>query len=179
MMELQETNLKGCFILHPRTFRDHRGSLTKIYHNKIFKDLGLNLNFEEEYFSVSTKGVLRGLHFQIPPMQHAKCVTCVSGSIFDVVVDLRKKSATYGKYFSLVLDSQDPKILIVPEGFAHGFVALEDNSVFLNRSTTVYSPECDAGIKWDSCGIQWPDLELIVSDKDRLMPKFEEYNSPF
>lgn len=178
-MELQETNLEGCIILHPKTFRDKRGSLTKIYHQDIFKGLGLDLSFKEEYFSVSTKGVLRGLHFQTPPMQHSKCVTCVAGSIYDVVVDLRKKSPTYGDHFSLILDSKEPTMLLVPEGFAHGFVALEDNSVFLNRSTTVYSPDCDAGIRWDSCGIQWPDMDLIISDKDSSMPSFENYDSPF
>ncbi|PRY90875.1 dTDP-4-dehydrorhamnose 3,5-epimerase [Mongoliibacter ruber] len=178
-MKIEETIIKGCYLITPRSFTDNRGSLTKIYHELMFQEMGLDVQFREEYFSVSSKGVLRGLHFQIPPMQHAKCVTCVSGKIFDVVVDLRKNSPTFGKHFCTELDGKTPSLLYVPEGLAHGFVSLEDDSIFLNRSTTVYSPECDRGIHWDSCGIVWPDLDLIISHKDQEMPDFENFNSPF
>ncbi len=178
-MVVKETGIQGCFIIKPRVFKDFRGSLTKIHHSESFKDLGLAVDFKEEYFSISNKGVIRGLHFQIPPMDHAKCVTCLRGSIFDVAVDLRKSSPTFGKYFSLIIDSLDPVLLYVPSGMAHGFMALEDDSLFLNRSTTIYSPECDRGINWNSCGIQWPEIEKKISEKDLNMPDLNDFNSPF
>ncbi|MEB2777653.1 dTDP-4-dehydrorhamnose 3,5-epimerase [Algoriphagus sp. D3-2-R+10] len=178
-MEVFETNLKGCFVLKPKTFTDSRGALTKIFHKPTFEALGMPVNFPEEYYSVSSKGVVRGLHFQIPPDDHAKCVSCLYGSIFDVVVDIRKSSPTFGQYYSLVLDSRSPALLYIPSGMAHGFVALEESSIFLNRTTTVYSQECDSGIRWDSCGIDWPEMEYIVSDKDQKMPSLKDYDSPF
>jgi dTDP-4-dehydrorhamnose 3,5-epimerase len=179
MMQKIETKLEGCFLIKPKTFEDPRGSLTKIFHRPSFLDLGLAVEFPEEYYSISTKGVVRGLHFQIPPDDHIKCITCLQGKIFDVVVDLRKKSPTYGENFTVTLESQNPMILYVPAGFAHGFMALEDNSLFLNKSTTIYSPSCDNGIKWNSCGIDWPDLIPVVSEKDKEMIDFKYFNSPF
>ncbi len=178
-MEKIETNLEGCFIIKPKTFEDSRGALTKIFHKPTFEALGLSGDFSEEYYSVSSKGVVRGLHFQIPPDDHAKCVTCLVGSIFDVVVDIRKNSPTYGENFSFIIDSREPMLLYIPSGMAHGFLALEDGCLFLNRSTTVYSPEFDGGIKWDSCGINWPELKYIVSIKDQKMPELVNFNSPF
>lgn len=178
-MEKLATNLEGCFIIKPRTFLDHRGSLTKIFHQPTFQELGLQGNFSEEYYSLSARGVVRGLHFQVPPSAHAKCIICLSGSIFDVAVDLRNSSPTFGKHFSIILKSEEPTILYIPEGFAHGFMALEDNSLFLNKSTTVYDPDCDRGIKWDSCGIKWPDLSPIISQKDEDMPSLSSFKSPF
>lgn len=178
-MERIETGLEGCFLIKPKTFTDSRGALTKIFHKPTFEELGLSGNFSEEYYSVSSKGVVRGLHFQIPPDDHVKCISCLNGSIFDVVVDLRKSSATFGKHFTVTLKAEEPMLLYIPAGFAHGFMALEDNSIFINKSTTIYSPSCDKGIKWDSCGIDWPDLTPIVSDKDQNMPALNDYNSPF
>jgi dTDP-4-dehydrorhamnose 3,5-epimerase len=178
-MEKIETNLEGCFILKPKTFKDQRGSLTKIFHQPTFEEFGLAGNFKEEYYSISSKGVIRGLHFQIPPSSHSKCIICLAGSIFDVVVDLRKFSQTYGQHFSVILKAEEPALLYVPEGLAHGFMALEDNSLFLNKSTTVYDPNCDRGIKWDSCGISWPDLSPILSQKDEEMPTLASFISPF
>ncbi len=178
-MEVIETNLKGCFLIKPKTFSDSRGALTKIFHKPTFEALGLSGNFAEEYYSVSSKGVIRGLHFQIPPDDHIKCISCLKGSIFDVVVDIRESSPTYGHHYCLVIDSRNPTLLYIPSGMAHGFMALEDGSLFLNRSTTVFSPDCDRGIKWDSCGINWPELEYIVSEKDRQMPELINFNSPF
>ncbi|MGY6741091.1 MAG: dTDP-4-dehydrorhamnose 3,5-epimerase [Cecembia sp.] len=178
-MELIGTSLDGCFEIKLRSFEDHRGSLTKVFHQPTFADLSLPSSFPEEYFSISHKGVVRGLHFQVPPSGHAKCVTCISGSIFDVAVDLRKNSLTFGKHYAAVIDSRQPKLLFIPEGFAHGFMALEDHTIFLNRSTSVYDPACDSGIKWDSCGILWPEIPPIVSEKDQNMPLLSMFNSPF
>lgn len=178
-MVILETGIEGCYLLKPNTFEDLRGTLTKIFHKPSFQEMGLSGEFVEEYFSVSSKGVVRGLHFQIPPADSAKSITCIHGSIFDVVVDLRKTSRTFGKNFTTTLCAAEPTLIYVPKGIAHGFMALEDNSIFLSKSTTIYSPSCDKGIKWDSCSIAWPDLKVQVSEKDQNMPALNDYNSPF
>lgn len=179
MFEKIETEIPGLFIIRPRIITDKRGKFIKLFHNEMFNDLGLQSDFREEYFSTSAKGVLRGLHFQTPPAQHVKCITCLRGEIFDAVVDLRKEAPTYGKYFSIVLKATEPTILYIPEGMAHGFMSLTESSVFLNKTTTVFDAECDSGIRWDSCGIIWPKISIILSEKDKKMPPFSEYNSPF
>ena len=178
-MEKIETSIPGCFELKPRIFSDDRGKLVKTFHKDTFLDLELETEFKEEYYSVSKKGVLRGLHFQTPPDDHVKCVTCISGRIFDVVVDLRKQSPTYQQNFSLELDAEKGNMLYIPKGFAHGFYALTDNAIFLNRTTSVYSPSCDTGIKWDSCGIDWPNKSPILSDKDINLIEMNSFKSPF
>ncbi|MCL4132289.1 UNVERIFIED_CONTAM: hypothetical protein GTU68_013014 [Idotea baltica] len=178
-MEKIKTSIPGCFELQPRIFKDDRGKLIKTFHKDTFLDLGLETDFKEEYYSVSKKNVLRGLHFQMPPEDHVKCVTCISGKIFDVVVDLRKDSPTYKQSFSLELDSEKGNMLYIPKGFAHGFFALSDDAIFLNRTTTVYNPSCDTGIKWDSCGINWPSDNPILSEKDQEMITLSNFKSPF
>lgn len=178
-MELKETNIPGCYELFPRIFKDGRGSLTKTFHHNTFSDLGLAVNFSEEYYSVSAKGVLRGLHFQNPPHEHIKCVTCLSGRLFDVVVDFRKSSPTYGEYFVTELSSEKGNMVYLPAGCAHGFYALTDQAIFLNKTTSVFSAESDAGIRWDSCGIPWPDKNPILSEKDQNLPEFQKIISPF
>ena len=179
MMKKIETPIDGCFELQPNIFKDERGRLVKTFHEPSFLGLNLDTDFKEEYYSASIKGVLRGLHFQSPPHDHVKCVTCISGKIFDVVVDLRKKSPTYKQYFSIELDADKGNMLYIPKGLAHGFYALSENVIFLNRTTTVYEPSCDTGIKWDSCGIQWPNLTPILSDKDNQMVSLDDFKSPF
>ncbi len=178
-MELIKTTLNDCWELRPRIFSDDRGSLVKTYHENTFSSSGLHTDFKEEYYSVSKKGVLRGLHFQIPPTDHVKCVTCISGRIFDVVVDLRKNSSTYMKHFSIELNSQIGNMLYIPKGFAHGFYVLSDEAIFLNRTSTVFAPDSDAGIKWDSCGIEWPDSNPILSEKDKTLIELDKFESPF
>jgi dTDP-4-dehydrorhamnose 3,5-epimerase len=178
-MEIKETSISGCYELFPRIFKDERGKLIKPFHEPTFKSLGLETVYEEEYYSISAKGVLRGLHFQLPPKAHVKCVTCVKGKIFDAVVDLRKGSPTYGKYFSTELDSEEGKMIYIPEGCAHGFYVLEDQSIFLNRSSKPFSADHDTGILWNSCGINWPNHQPILSEKDKNMIPFDAFDSPF
>jgi len=178
-MEKIETSISGCFELQPRIFKDDRGKLIKTFHRDTFLDLNLETDFKEEYYSVSKKNVLRGLHFQTPPTDHVKCVTCISGKIFDVVVDLRKDSPTYKQNFAIELDAEKGNMLYIPKGLAHGFYVLTDVAIFLNRTTTVYSPENDAGIHWDSCGINWPNNKPIVSIKDIEMIELDKFKSPF
>ena len=179
MFEKIETEIEGLFIIKPRVFSDNRGFLIKLFHNKLYENFGLRSDFKEEYYSTSAKGVVRGLHFHIPPMQHVKCITCVKGEIFDVAVDLRKKSPTFGNHFSINLKSDEPTILYIPEGMAHGFMSLTEGAIFLNKTTTVYDANCDTGILWNSCGIKWPDIPVILSQKDENMIPFEKYDSPF
>ncbi|MCL4160343.1 UNVERIFIED_CONTAM: hypothetical protein GTU68_013595, partial [Idotea baltica] len=174
-----ETIIPGCFELVPKVFEDSRGKLVKTFHKDTFKDLGLETDFAEEYYSTSGKNVLRGLHFQEPPFDHVKCVTCLSGKIFDVVVDLRKKSATYKKHFSIVLDAEIGNMLYIPRGMAHGFYVLGENAIFLNRTTTIYNGGSEGGVKWDSCEIDWPNMNPIVSEKDKNLIELNNYNSPF
>ena len=178
-MNKLETTIFGCFELQPRVFKDDRGRLVKTFHEDTFIGLGLDTNFKEEYYSVSKKGVLRGLHFQLPPNDHVKCVTCISGRIFDVVVDLRKESPTYKKHFSIELDSEKGNMLYIPKGLAHGFYVMSEEAIFLNRTTVVYKPESDTGIKWDSCGVNWPNPDPVLSDKDKEMIEIDNFNSPF
>jgi dTDP-4-dehydrorhamnose 3,5-epimerase len=174
-----KTTISGCFELEPSIFGDTRGKLIKTFHKDTFLDLGLATNFTEEYYSVSSKNVLRGLHFQNPPHDHVKCVTCLSGKIFDVVVDLRKNSKTYKQYFSIELDAEKGNMLYIPEGLAHGFYVLSDTAIFLNRTTTVYNAESETGVRWDSCGIEWPVIKPILSDKDRQLITLNNFKSPF
>jgi len=174
-----ETPIEGCFELQPPIFGDARGKLVKTFHEDSYAQLGLEINFTEEYYSVSDKDVLRGLHFQLPPHDHVKCVTCILGKIFDVVVDLRKDSKTFKEHFTIELDAEKGNMLYVPKGMAHGFFTLSDTAIFLNRTTTVYNPDSEAGIKWDSCGIDWPNLTPILSDKDKQLVTLDSFISPF
>lgn len=174
-----ETKIPGCFIIEPKHFSDHRGDFVKVFHNELFEQMGLDSEFKEEYYSISKKGVLRGLHFQVPPHEHVKCISCLQGEIFDVVVDLRKDSPTYGEHATFHLMSSEPKVIYIPAGLAHGFVALSMNALFLNKTTTVFHGASDTGIKWDSCGIEWPDMIFSLSEKDENLPTFDEFKSPF
>jgi dTDP-4-dehydrorhamnose 3,5-epimerase len=139
----------------------------------------LETNFEEEYYSISKKNVLRGLHFQKPPFDHVKCVTCISGKILDVVVDLRKSSPTFKKSFSIILDSDIGNILYIPSGMAHGFIVLSDSATFLNRTTTIYNPDAESGIHWNSCGVDWILDNPIISEKDNNLCFLNDFLTPF
>lgn len=178
-MQKTATPLPGCYELHPRVLSDDRGRLVKVYHENTFAELGLHTNFAEEYYSISSQRVIRGLHFQTPPHDHIKVVGCLQGRILDVVVDLRKGSPTFKQHFMVELSAEKGNLLYVPQGLAHGFYVLSETAIFLNRASTVYSPENDRGIRWDSCGIDWPDREPIVSEKDRNMPALDDYATPF
>ncbi len=178
-MKKNATAIPGCFELEPTIFGDSRGKLVKTYHKDIFFELGLATDFNEEYYSVSTKNILRGLHFQLPPHDHVKCVTCLQGKIFDVVVDLRKNSKTYKQHFCIELDAEKGNMLYIPAGLAHGFYVMSEAAIFLNRTTTVYNANSEAGIKWDTCGIEWPDFNPILSEKDKNLLSLEDFESPF
>ena len=133
--ELIPTGIEGCFEIRPRIFKDQRGRFVKLFHRDFFDDLGLQSVYEEEYYSVSPARVIRGLHFQVPPKEHVKLVSCLKGSILDVVFDLRTESKSYGRVFSLELSSERGNMLYVPEGLAHGFYVFSESAIFLSMNS--------------------------------------------
>jgi dTDP-4-dehydrorhamnose 3,5-epimerase len=179
MIQLVETGLTGVFALKPRIFEDQRGSFVKTYHERLFEELGIPFNPKEEFFSVSHKNVVRGMHFQRPSAAHDKLVYCPAGRVLDVVVDLRKSSKTFGQAIARELSDKNREMFFIPVGFAHGFLALEDNTMMVYQTSTVHSPEHDAGILWDSFGFQWPVKEPILSDRDKAFPALKDFQSPF
>jgi dTDP-4-dehydrorhamnose 3,5-epimerase len=179
MFEFVPTPLSGLQELHPRFFADARGSFVKTFHADLFRSAGIDFHPAEEFYSVSAAGVVRGMHFQLPPHDHAKLVYCPVGRVLDVVVDLRKQSATYGKAFSRELSAENRVMLFIPSGFAHGFLALDAGSMMVYQTSTVHAPESDAGIHWASFGYDWPVTNAILSDRDRAFPAFADFASPF
>lgn len=177
--ELIPTGIEGCFEIRPRIFEDGRGRFVKLFHREFFDELGLQSTYEEEYYSVSPARVIRGLHFQVPPREHVKLVSCVQGTLLDVVYDLRTGSKSSGRVFSLELSSEKGNMLYVPEGLAHGFYVLSESATFLSMNSKKFAPECDRGIRWDSIPFDWPDKEPIVSEKDQKMVSLDAFKNPF
>lgn len=173
------TPIPGCFEIIPTIRRDSRGLFIKIYNSEEFAGLGLDADFKEAYYSVSKKGVLRGMHFQTPPAAISKLVYCVEGEIIDAVLDLRKKSATYGKSFTLRLNAAKANMLFIPKGCAHGFYTVSRRVVMLYHVSGGYSPKHDAGILWSSAGIKWPCRKPVISERDGGLPEFGSFRSMF
>jgi dTDP-4-dehydrorhamnose 3,5-epimerase len=178
-LEIEKTPLKDCFIIQPRIFKDERGVFFETFNKKIFSDLsGLNPDFVQDNQSVSTYGVLRGLHFQKGKMAQAKLVRVIEGKVLDVVVDLRENSETFGKQFSIILDDESHKQLFVPRGFAHGFITLTKTSIFAYKCDNYYDNASESGIIYNDAtlSINWhlPESEFIISEKDLQLPTFKE-----
>lgn len=173
------TSLTGCFELIPNKFTDHRGSFLKTFHSPEFEELGIDVNFQEEFFTRSHKGVIRGLHFQAPPYDHSKLVCCVNGEVLDVVVDLRLGSPTYGGVASVNLSAEVGNMLFIPRGFAHGFKAITSDAVMFYKVETVHEPAADSGILWSSIDFEWQIAAPIVSQRDNSFEALEEFKSPF
>ena len=178
-MELAPTELPGLQIIRPRIFRDERGSFVKTFHAGQFRELGLDFEPHEEFFSVSARGVLRGMHFQLPPAAHAKLVYCIVGSALDVVLDLRNNSPTFGRSCARELSATNREMFFIPAGFAHGFLALEDGATMVYQTSTVHSPAHDAGVRWDSFGFDWPVKTPALSERDKKFPVLRDFSSPF
>lgn len=180
-MEHKTFHIEGLIEFVPRVFRDDRGWFTETYSVKMFEPFGINPVFVQDNQSVSIKGVLRGLHFQKPPYAQGKLVRVSAGRALDVAVDLRKSSPTYGQHISCVLDAELNNMFYVPEGFAHGFVALDDNTSFLYKCTNVYHQQSEGGILWNdpALGIDWGIAEPLVSPKDEVLPLLKDFESPF
>ena len=179
MFQIQETSLEGCLRILPHVREDRRGLFIKTFHIEAFRTLGLPTSFAEEYFSVSKRGVLRGLHFQTPPMAHEKIVCCAQGEVLDAVVDLRRSSPTYGQHALFSLNSAEGAMLYIPKGMAHGFYTVSETALMIYQVTSVYAPDCDAGICWDSAGIPWNAEHPALSERDQGFPALTDFVSPF
>jgi dTDP-4-dehydrorhamnose 3,5-epimerase len=182
-MLVQETDISGLLIIKPSVFEDSRGYFMESYNSEVFKEsTKLDLNFVQDNESKSNKGVLRGLHFQKPPYEQGKLVRVVKGSVLDVAVDIRTKSPTFGQYYSLVLSEENKTQFYVPPGFAHGFVVLEDNTIFSYKCTGFYNRESEVSIRWDDSDIKidWGIKDPILSEKDKNSSViWSNLNSPF
>lgn len=180
-MDFKTFEIEGLIEFQPRVFRDDRGYFLETFSMKWFEPLGIQPNFVQDNQSVSKKGVLRGLHFQKPPHAQGKLVRVSSGRALDVAVDLRKNSLTYGKHVTCILDAEMQNVFYVPEGFAHGFVALEDNTTFLYKCTDFYQPSAEGGLLWNDpeLEIDWGIENPLVSTKDEVLPLLKHFESPF
>ena len=180
-MELIDTGIKDLWLIKPKVFSDARGYFFESYNKQLFEKNGLNLNFVQDNQSLSNKGVLRGLHFQNHPFAQGKLVRVITGSVFDVAVDIRKNSPTYGKYFGAELTEENKEMMYIPEGFAHGFLTLRDNTIFSYKCTNFYSKVSEDCIKWDdtTIGIKWNFENPLLSEKDLMGKSFEEFKSMF
>jgi dTDP-4-dehydrorhamnose 3,5-epimerase len=178
-MRIELTPLHGCYLLQPDVHADERGRLVKTFHLETFANYGLATHFVESFYSVSYRGVLRGMHFQLPPHQHAKLVHCPVGNAFDAVVDLRHGSPTQGQVATFELTAEQGEMLYIPPGLAHGWYALTDTAQLVYQVTSIHSPLSDAGVRWDSVGVDWPDQQPKISLRDQLLPPLDQFDSPF
>jgi dTDP-4-dehydrorhamnose 3,5-epimerase len=175
MMKAVDTRIPDLKLLEPTCFSDARGWFMESWNQLSFDSLVAERRFLQDNHSVSRKGVLRGLHYQTFPKAQGKLVRVTKGAAFDVAVDIRPGSKTYGEHFSVILSEENQKMLWIPEGFCHGFLALEDYTHFHYKTTEVYDSQCERSYKWDSpsLGISWPDIgDFILSEKDRSAPNF-------
>lgn len=168
--------IPGLVVVEPRVFRDDRGFFFEPYHAPRYKSGGIDVDFVQDNHSFSTRGVLRGLHFQKSPGQ-AKLVRCARGRIWDVAVDLRSGSPTFGKWWGLDLDSETHRQLFIPVGFAHGFCVLSDEAEVMYKCSSVYDPATEAGIRWDDAeiGVGWPVQDPIISARDQQAPSLADH----
>jgi len=182
-MKLIETKIPDLVIIEPTVFRDTRGYFFESYNQKKFEEIVGKISFVQDNESQSSKGVLRGLHFQKPPYDQAKLVRCIEGSILDVAVDIRNSSKTFGKHVKVELSGDNKRQLFIPKGFAHGFIVLSDFAVFAYKVDNIYAPEYDAGIKWDDreLSIDWgiENSQVVVSTKDSKLPNLNNFSTPF
>ncbi|AQS10760.1 dTDP-4-dehydrorhamnose 3,5-epimerase [Clostridium saccharobutylicum] len=176
--KFNKTQINGLYIIEPKVFNDTRGYFMEAYNKEHFKKAGLNMNFVQDNESRSSKGVLRGLHFQKKHSQ-GKLVRVIKGKVFDVAVDLRVASESYGKYESVILSEENKKQIYIPEGFAHGFLVLSDEAIFNYKCTDFYYPKYESGVKWNDADInvEWPldqIKNIILSEKDKKHPNLKE-----
>lgn len=179
MFEFHETGIPECVEIRSKLFTDSRGRFVKTVHAGAFDKAGLRWDFAEQYFSVSHKDVIRGLHFQIPPHDHDKLVSCIHGEVLDIVIDLRVGSPTFGEHRSLLLSSMLANQIYIPSGLAHGFLTISDEATLVYNVTSVYSQDHDTGIHFSSADTSLPVKEPIVSDRDAALLHISKFKSPF
>jgi dTDP-4-dehydrorhamnose 3,5-epimerase len=180
-MKLIKTRLEGLFIIEPEVYKDERGYFFESYNREKFLEIGLDFKFVQDNESKSAKGVLRGLHFQVPPHEQGKLVRVIKGAALDVAVDLRKNSPTYGQWDSVELSEKNKLMYWIPAGFAHGFLTLEEDTIFFYKCTAVYHKQSERSIAWNDneLNINWGTTNPFLSEKDKINQGFGEFISPF
>lgn len=181
-MKFIQTPLKDAYIIEPVVHKDHRGFFMESFKVNAFKDHGIDINFiQDNHAKSEAEGVLRGLHYQIPPYVQAKLIRVVRGAVYDVIVDLRKGSPTFGKTYGLELSEENFKMLLVPSGFAHGYCTIRPQTEFIYKVDAPYAPKHEGGIIWNdpNLAIDWPHKSPILSDKDKKLPLFTNIEFPF
>ncbi|HET6225178.1 MAG TPA: dTDP-4-dehydrorhamnose 3,5-epimerase [Bacteroidia bacterium] len=180
-MQVIATPIPDLLIIQPKVFEDPRGYFYESYNRANFVQHNIDAVFVQDNQSLSQKGVLRGLHFQAPPYEQGKLVRVIKGAVLDVALDIRKNSPTYGKHFSIVLDEKNKTMFWVPPGFAHGFLTLEDNTIFSYKCTNLYNKESEGAVLWNdsALGINWGVTSPQLSEKDKEAKLFKELKSPF
>lgn len=180
-MQIEQLALPGLVVLTPARFGDARGFFSESWNRRRMQEHGIDLEFVQDNHSLSREvGTLRGLHFQSPPHAQAKLVRCGRGALFDVAVDIRRGSPTYGKWLGVELSAENGKQLLVPEGFLHGFITRAPDTEIIYKCTDYYAPECDGAVAWDSCGIDWSfEGTPKLSEKDADAVRLADFDSPF
>ena len=180
-MEIIKPPIDGLLVINPKIFGDDRGYFFECWNEESFVKNGLDLDFVQDNQSLSGKGVLRGLHFQNPPFAQGKLVRVIKGAVLDVVVDIRKESTTYGQHFSIELNEENKTIFWIPPGFAHGFITLEDDTIFTYKCTGVYNSASEEALLWSDkdLNIDWGAIKPLVSDKDLVAGSFKNFKSQF
>jgi dTDP-4-dehydrorhamnose 3,5-epimerase len=178
-MKIEETNIPGLKLVHLKELKDNRGSFIKTFNFDFFTSQNLEVDFKESYYSISSKNVIRGMHFQVPPAEHTKLVYVNQGAIKDVILDIRHNSPAYGQYFSVSINTASPVLIYIPAGCAHGFLSLEENTMVTYLQTTCYNNDFDKGIKYDSFGMDWGISNPILSNRDLEFPGFSETDFVF
>lgn len=182
-MDFVAEPLPGAKILRPFVFEDERGNFVKTFHEEQLAEHGIKMVVREEFFSTSAAGVLRGMHFQLPPQAHQKLVYCISGRVLDVLLDLRRESPTFGQSVGFELSADNRHVIHIPVGFAHGFLALENRSCLIYKTDAFHAPTYDAGILWNSFGFDWTLEQMgqapVISPRDWSHSSFKDFKSPF
>lgn len=178
-MKILNSKIDGVFLIENFMQKDSRGSFSKTFNNNAFSELGLCSVFAESYYSVSNNGVIRGMHFQLQPMDHEKLVFVPKGQIVDVVLDLRKDSKTYGICDEFIISAENSSSVYIPKGCAHGFKSMDDGTITVYNVSTIYDAKLDFGIRWDSFGYDWGIKEPVISQRDKLLIRFEDFESSF
>lgn len=178
-MKRENTKIPGCFVSTPFVSVDQRGTFVKVFRENGLGNQEFPQVFQEEFYTISGERILRGMHFQVPPYDHDKLVLCMQGQVFDVTIDLRRNSPTYGNHQIIEMDGSSPSLLYIPRGLAHGFYVMKAPAIMCYWVTCGYKAEADSGILWNSMNIDWPDSDPIISARDSALIPFENFSSPF
>ncbi len=178
-MEFSPTAFTGLWLIRPFAHQDPRGSFVKPFRADLLEEKGLSHQFRECFYSESYKGVVRGMHFQVPPHAHDKLVFAISGKVLDVVLDLRRESSSYGRYLTFELSEENRHQLYIPQGMAHGFCARTEKATLFYFTTSEHHAASDTGIRYDSFGFDWPIKKPVISPRDAAFGTLDEFDSPF